>query len=607
MAFSTANCRFEHPGAAPNPFSQGGGNRFNALSSGGGGSGGGGRADGTYPYKITKDAIKIDLLDERPQWILSSYGPGRDAPEQLFGGFPREQSFEEIRLSFLTSANPQQTLQEVQGLYQQAEHQIQTSLNNLDGAVQFVLAAENKHPNRIDVCRESSRQGGSTGAFAVGNTSSGFSASPFQSAPSATANPFAAASQPSPFGAPASAAPTTGAFGQPSQLGAKPNPFGQPAQTGGSAFGQTSALGAKPNPFGQPAQTGGAAFGQTSALGAKPNPFAAAASGPSGFAAAASQGSAFGQPSALGAKPNPFAAASGNATPSPFGAASQASPFGAQSQPQNASPFGAPSQPQSASPFGGAAQNQNASPFGAPSQPQGNSAFGAPSQPASGGFGAPSQASSGGFGAPSQPSGGGFGAPSQPSAAPANPFGQPAQPSGFATSPAVPNPFAAASNATATPATQAMDTSTPAAPSNPFGQPMSNGFANPSNNAFTQAAANQPAQADGAKNPYPPDSGKQHPDVNSYVARMGNRIIRFKNQPVAYQDGKPGVQGSGGQWSKIWFPNGPPSYYAATEIEDKSVYTDAIRQAYAESGRSARFTGDMPEVPPLREDCVWDF
>lgn len=112
--FSTANCRFEHPGANANPFGSNN-NRFNALNTGGASSSPFGRAastasDGTNNYKITKDTIKIDLVDERPQWILSSYGPGREAPEQLFGGYPREQSFEEIRLSVMSSPNPQQAV-----------------------------------------------------------------------------------------------------------------------------------------------------------------------------------------------------------------------------------------------------------------------------------------------------------------------------------------------------------------------------------------------------------------------------------------------------------------------------------------------------------------
>ena len=69
-----------------------------------------GAAD-TPPYLgLTADAIRRDLSEELPQWILSCYGPGRDAPEQLWGGYPREQSVEEIRLHFVMGSmagNPQ--------------------------------------------------------------------------------------------------------------------------------------------------------------------------------------------------------------------------------------------------------------------------------------------------------------------------------------------------------------------------------------------------------------------------------------------------------------------------------------------------------------------
>lgn len=101
-----ANCRFEHPGTTSNPFGGTNTNRFGALSSGGGG----GSNNGSNKYKITKEAIKTDLADERPTWIMSAYGPGKDAPDQLFGGYPREQSFEELRLHVTTSANPQQAV-----------------------------------------------------------------------------------------------------------------------------------------------------------------------------------------------------------------------------------------------------------------------------------------------------------------------------------------------------------------------------------------------------------------------------------------------------------------------------------------------------------------
>ena len=40
----------------------------------------------------------------RPDWVFSCYGPGRNAPKQLFGGPQREQSFEELRLRHYEAA-----------------------------------------------------------------------------------------------------------------------------------------------------------------------------------------------------------------------------------------------------------------------------------------------------------------------------------------------------------------------------------------------------------------------------------------------------------------------------------------------------------------------
>jgi len=42
--------------------------------------------------------LEEELLYERPTWIMSSFGPGVDAPIQLFGGYPLEQSMEEVRV-----------------------------------------------------------------------------------------------------------------------------------------------------------------------------------------------------------------------------------------------------------------------------------------------------------------------------------------------------------------------------------------------------------------------------------------------------------------------------------------------------------------------------
>lgn len=108
-AFS-ANCRFEHPGA-----NRQNSNPFSALSGGNTNNRGPFSKQGSegYPFNLNKDTIFKDLTEERPSWVLSAYGPGRDAPEQLWGGYPIEQSFEEARLFFMLgqmSGNPQQAV-----------------------------------------------------------------------------------------------------------------------------------------------------------------------------------------------------------------------------------------------------------------------------------------------------------------------------------------------------------------------------------------------------------------------------------------------------------------------------------------------------------------
>lgn len=96
------NCRFEHPSAngsaSANPFSV-----LSSNSNNNNNRGGFGRQPTAQSnqFSLSKDTIQKDLAEERPSWILSAYGPGRDAPEQLWGGYPIEQSFEEIRLHYM--------------------------------------------------------------------------------------------------------------------------------------------------------------------------------------------------------------------------------------------------------------------------------------------------------------------------------------------------------------------------------------------------------------------------------------------------------------------------------------------------------------------------
>lgn len=456
-------------------------------------------------------------------------------------------------------------MSEITTLFQQAEQQVQTTLSNLDGAVQFVLQGENKHPNRIDICKQGTPNGATSGVFgrdAVAGSQASFAnplvSNPFSSAPTPQANPFGGA---------------TSAFGQPSALGQKPNPFGsQPS----SAFGQPSAMGASKPVFGQSTQMGAntPAFGQASSLGQKPNPFSnAASSGQGGFGQVTQ--SAFGQPSTLGQRPNPFGAPAASSTPpapNPFSqpAASNPNPFG---QPAVTNPFSQVPSMSSVQPMDTTAPASVPTPIPAPI-PATNNPFGQPST------------STSAFSAPAR-----------------NPFGAP-QPSGFGA--ATSNPFAQVQKQTPT---QLQSQPQPQAQQMQHQQMQ---------HQATAASLNR-------ANPYGPNSTKQHPAPESYIAKTANgRITSFNGQPVMYKwkvedkyqdampDGEikeppvPGVPNADGTWRKILFPNGPPGYNKDTE-PDPAMYTAEIKAAYATMTGTGRFEGDMPEVPPMREDCVWNF
>lgn len=96
---TTANCKFEHPGSRPsgNPFAP----LQNSFQNNNNNNNNAPRGSSAADFYLNRDAIQKDLQEERPEWILSAYGPGRDAPEQLWGGI-LEQSPEEMRLHAMT-------------------------------------------------------------------------------------------------------------------------------------------------------------------------------------------------------------------------------------------------------------------------------------------------------------------------------------------------------------------------------------------------------------------------------------------------------------------------------------------------------------------------
>ncbi|CAD6564651.1 MAG: hypothetical protein ASARMPRED_005618 [Alectoria sarmentosa] len=477
------------------------------------------------PYKLDKASITNDLSKERPQWILSAYGPGRDAPLQLFGGHPREQSFEELRVrhyELAAQGNQQQAIQEAQALVNNAEQQIQTALNDVDGALKYLINGENEHPNRLDVCK------------VKGATPT----QPQTSAPNQQTT--------STFGQPSSSAP---AFGQPSAPSAFGRPsvpsFGQPSAPT-STFGQPSAP-----TFGQPSQP--SAFGQPSTLGRSTT--------------------SFGQPSSTFGKPS--------ITAPTFGQPSAPSPLGApQQQPI---PLGKPSEPDvfqqpstaAKNSFGQPPASTQAPPFGQPSALLQSSAYGTPStlnpSPA---FGKP--ATSGAIS--------GF---SQTSKAPPNPFSQ-------LTAPSTTGSFGQPSSAATNPFGQRR-TSTANQPVPSFGQPFG-----PSN---TLQPTTGPAASRGNVRS---TSGQGTNGVPVQKDSQG-KITSWKGMSVRYFDDEPCYKGNDGNWQRVWFADGPPVFTKTVDMPDEA-YDEATKASYRHLKETGTFKdGIMPELPPKREWCTWNF
>ncbi|KAF4294444.1 hypothetical protein KXX33_005906 [Aspergillus fumigatus] len=350
-------------------------------------------------YGITAEDIKADLTAGKglPEWIFSAYGPGRNAPRQLFGGPQREQSFEELRLRHYEAAaagNIEVAVQEAQALYAESIKQMEAALNDVNGAVKFILDGINQHPNRIDITEGKAGPASGQGPSPFGQPAAVAQTSAFGQ-PSALGGAGAPAfgkpagfGQPSAFGQPSTLGQTPG-FGQPSALG-QSTPFGKPSALGQPAFGKPA--------FGQPS-FGQPAFGQPSAPGTGTGPFGQpSTTSPFGQISSQNQGQGGGFAQAAGATTtSPFAQAAGGqqpAAPAGFGQTStttqtSATPFGRPVQAP--SPFGQPQaptapfgQPAAApSPFGAAAQQATPSPFNQPTGGFGQAAQAAPTTSAS--------------------------------------------------------------------------------------------------------------------------------------------------------------------------------------------------------------------------------
>ncbi|KAJ8063862.1 hypothetical protein OCU04_007717 [Sclerotinia nivalis] len=545
-----AGCKFEHSDQNANYNKNGFNNRYAPLQNQTSNQSNSrnyntqrGGNEAHIPFSLDKATIKQDLTTDRPQWILSAYGPGRHAPEQLFGGPAREQSFEEMRLIHYIAAasgNAQPAIQDAERLWQEADQQIQNALYDVDGAINYIIAADNKHPNRNDYCQQ--------------NTSTDQTPWLQRNDRPAGSNAFGAPSQTitSTFGQPSTQTSSAfaqqpiqnvAAFGQPSSqnssaFGGTPQGFGAVQQGGASGgFGQPSALGQKPSAFGQPSQIeqGAGAFGNPSAMGQKANPFGAPSnsgmnSGQPGFSNFGGTSNAFGQPN-----PNPLGGAFGSNPLPPGIQQSQVNPMSQDNNPlAPVNSFGQPAQ---------------SNPFGANSGT--NQAFGAPSP------------------------------------APKNPFGAPS-----------PQPTNDMQNQFTNPGPQTqqfgnrqnfenlnMIAGAPSARSDSNMNTFSPNFRPPPSNVNIV----------------------QHPPAESYIRTgHGGKLESFNGLPVMYKDGEPGTN-INGKWHKIWCPKGYTGPNKTTEMENAVFDEQTTAAYLQARRTGTFPGGVMPCIPPKREWCLFNF
>ncbi|KAL8774943.1 MAG: hypothetical protein Q9209_000422 [Squamulea sp. 1 TL-2023] len=496
------------------------------------------------PYKLDKSSIKTDLSSDRPLYILSAYGPGRDAPQQLFGGQPREQSFEELRLrhyELASAGNETQAIQEAAELYNNAEQQIKSALDDLDGAIRYITEAANQHPNRLDICQAkgsdvSQPQQPPTGPRSVSgafNRGSAFGQPLFgQSAVSVSSPTFG----PPSFGQPSVPAPAT-AFGKPS--------FGQAAAPA-SSFGQPTILGQPSTTSGQPSTLATApAFGQS----ATPLPFGQSqlAAKPFGLQQLQQQPPAFGQSS------------------SPFGQPSFTGPqtsgaFGQQPSTATLNPFTTAPKPTS----GIGQSTASANPFGQAAAPQPSGIFGQPST---------SSATANLTGSKdSDSTSGAFGQSAATTTAPAS--GQPAAPTmtGIFRRPSA-----------APPSTGFAPSSTPAVNAGPFG-----------------LAPTSITPGSGA--PPNPTYGPGKPGERKLLTWQGHQVQYVDDEPCVKNDS------DGGWQKIWFPEGPPKFTSKTQEYPDGYVLDEAARENFRQFlQHGVGSDGLIPGMPPPRDMISWNF
>lgn len=328
--------------------------------------------------------------------------------------------------------------------------------------------------------------------------------------------------------------------------------FGQPSSTSG--FGKPSLLGQPSSNIGQQqSATGqGNVFGQPTQPGRPLTSFGQLTSLAPSFGRPSNPISAFGQPT------TPALALGQPSGPPAFG---QASSLGQQHAP--ASTLGALGSTQQAQ--SGFSQANNV--FGRPSAPAPSNTFSQAPTGSTNAFGQHPTQTTSGFG--------------QPTLAVSNPFAQPVAAS-------APNTFGRTSTVSSN------LSQPPTQPSNVFGHPSNPVGKAPTESSrapFGTLADTQPR----------PQSQQVH------AAYAGDRLKTWKGKPVFYEDNIPYIRAQDGELEKIHFPNGPPPLIKSPELPDE-LYDEGTKENYRfMSSHGAFKDGIMPNLPPKRAWCKWDF
>ncbi len=134
-------------------------------------------------------------------------------------------------------------------------------------------------------------------------------------------------------------------------------------------------------------------------------------------------------------------------------------------------------------------------------------------------------------------------------------------------------------------------------------------------NPFAVAGNNRPStvpgQPSGPTNSIGP-LGTQ--TINTVVSSQADakrdsqgKLVTWKGKPVHYIDNETCYMGNDGGWVKIWFPDGPPVFTKAVELPE-NAYDEKTKESYRYLREHGTFKdGIMPELPPRREWCHWNF